>query len=120
VGLCRLYLPDADLDDSAPGSLVPYGRQSYYKPEPLPPSAELEFDAEFYERLSNATFWLGKLSGISLGVDFPAVLYTSLLRKEAMESAEIEGADVDYIPGCSSKSAAPVGSRCTRRSCEGP
>jgi Fic family protein len=85
-----------ELEDGAPGELVPYGRRPYYKPEPLPPSRKLEFGAGFYERLSDATFWLGKLSGISLEVDFPAVLYTSLLRKEAMESAEIEGADVDY------------------------
>lgn len=85
-----------ELEDGSPGKLVPYGRTPYYKPEPLPPSRELELDDEFYERLSDATFWLGKLSGISLEVDFPAVLYTSLLRKEAMESAEIEGADVDY------------------------
>lgn len=80
----------------APGTLVPYGRESYYKPEPLPPSRELELDERFYETLADATFWLGQLSGISRELDFPPVLYTSLLRKEAMESAEIEGADVDY------------------------
>ena len=85
-----------ELDDDAPGKLVPYGRESYYKPEPLPPSRQLHLDDKFYEMLSDATFWLGKLSGISLEVDFAAVLYTSLLRKEAMESAEIEGADVNY------------------------
>ncbi|WP_417936030.1 Fic family protein [Haloarcula saliterrae] len=85
-----------ELEDGAPGELVPYGRQPYYKPDPLPPAQELVLDNGFYETLSNATYWLGKLSGLSLEVDFPAVLYTSLLRKEAIESAEIEGADVDY------------------------
>src|SRR6056297_2311296 len=85
-----------ELGDDAPGRLVSYGRRSYYKPDPLPPSRELNLDDEFYETLSEATFWLGQLSGISRKVDFPAVLYTSLLRKEAMESAEIEGADIDY------------------------
>ena len=85
-----------ELGDDAPGQLVSYGRRSYYKPDPLPPSRELRLDDEFYETLSEATFWLGQLSGISRMVDFPAVLYTSLLRKEAMESAEIEGADIDY------------------------
>ena len=85
-----------ELGDDAPGRLVSYGRRSYYKPDPLPPSRELHLDDEFYETLSEATFWLGQLSGISRKVDFPAVLYTSLLRKEAMESAEIEGADIDY------------------------
>jgi Fic family protein len=86
----------SELDSEAPGALVPYGRQSYYKPDPLPPSRELAFDDAFYESLADATFWLGKLSGISLELDVPPVLYTSLLRKEAMESAEIEGADINY------------------------
>lgn len=84
------------LDSTAPGELISYGRESYYKPDPLPPSRELTLGNDFYETLSDATFWLGKLSGVSLEIDFPPVLYTSLLRKEAMESAEIEGADVDY------------------------
>lgn len=85
-----------ELGDDAPGQLVSYGRRSYYKPDPLPPSRGLHLNDEFYETLSEATFWLGQLSCISRMVDFPAVLYTSLLRKEAMESAEIEGADIDF------------------------
>lgn len=84
-----------NLSEDAPGRLVPYGRRSYYKPEPLPPSRELDVDREFYELLSGATFWLGKLGGIGETVDFPPMLYASLVRKEAVESAEIEGADVD-------------------------
>ena len=86
----------SELEDTAPGDLVSYGRESYYKPDPLPPSRTLELDAEFYGAVADATFWLGKLSGVSLELDFPPVLYTSLLRKEAMESAEIEGVDVDF------------------------
>jgi Fic family protein len=85
-----------ELDDAAPGTLVSYGREDYYKPDPLPPARALDLDAELYETLADATFWLGKLSGVSLELDFPPVLYTSLLRKEAIESAEIEGADVDF------------------------
>lgn len=85
-----------EVQETAPGELISYGRESYYKPDPLPPSRDLAVDADFYDLLADATFWLGKLSGISLELDFPPVLYTSLLRKEAMESAEIEGADVDY------------------------
>jgi len=87
---------ESELAESAPGNLVSYGRESYYRPDPLPPADGLDLGAEFYDRLADATFWLGKLSGIGLELDFPPVLYTSLLRKEAMESAEIEGADVDY------------------------
>ncbi|MFC7047236.1 Fic family protein [Halobacteriaceae archaeon GCM10025711] len=85
-----------ELEETAPGELVSYGRESYYKPDPLPPSRELELDADFYGTVADATFWLGKLSGISFELDFQPVLYTSLLRKEAMESTQIEGADVDY------------------------
>lgn len=86
----------SELPEGAPGTNVPYGRKPYYKPDPLPPDRELSFDEEFYETLSEATFWLGKLGGFSLTVDFAPVVYTSLLRKEAMESSEIEGAEVDY------------------------
>ena len=82
--------------NEVPGAYISYGKTSYFKPDPLPPESELAFDAEFYTTLSEATFWLGKLSGFSQPVDFAPVLYTSLLRKEAMESAEIEGAEVDY------------------------
>ena len=89
-------MKNTDIEDTAPGKRVPYGRESYYRPEPLPPSRDLELDAEFSDLLADATFWLGKLSGVSLEIDFPPVLYTSLLRKEAMESAEIEGAEIDY------------------------
>lgn len=87
---------ESEVEDTAPGELISYGREPYYRPEPLPPSRDLALEADFYDLLADATFWLGKLSGISLELDFPPVLYTSLLRKEAMESAEIEGADVDY------------------------
>lgn len=89
-------MQQSDLDADAPGELVSLGQRSYYKPDPLPPSRDLALGNDFYERLSEATFWLGKLSGVALELDFPPVLYMSLLRKEAMESAEIEGADVDY------------------------
>lgn len=87
---------NTEVEHTAPGDLISYGRESYYRPAPLPPSRNLTLDADFYDLLANATFWLGKLSGVSLELDFPPVLYTSLLRKEAMESAEIEGADIDY------------------------
>jgi Fic family protein len=87
---------DTEVEETAPGELISYGRESYYRPDPLPPSRDLAVDADFYDLLARATFWLGKLSGVSLELDFSPVLYTSLLRKEAMESAEIEGADIDY------------------------
>lgn len=84
-----------NFSDNTPGERVPYGQRSYYKPEPLPPTRELEIDQELSGTISDASFWLGKLSGRSEMVDYPPLLYTSLVRKEAIESAEIEGADVD-------------------------
>lgn len=84
------------LADTAPGRLVSYGDQSYYRPEPLPPSPPLTLPDKLYELLADATYWLGKLSGGTAAAEFSPLLYTSLLRKEAMESAEIEGANVDY------------------------
>jgi Fic family protein len=89
-------MAERELSDQSPGKHVPYGARPYYKPESLPPTSTLSFDADFYETLAEATFWLGKLSGFSTTVDFAPVLYTSLLRKEAMESSEIEGAEIDY------------------------
>jgi Fic family protein len=52
-------------------------------------------DDELASAVSEATFQLGRLDGISPTVDFSPVLYTSLLRLEAVETAEIEGADVN-------------------------
>ncbi|MXV61852.1 Fic family protein [Natronorubrum sp. JWXQ-INN-674] len=97
-----------ELSDDAPGRLVPYDRRPYYRPDPLPPDTELQFEGEFYETLSAATFWLGKLSGFTLTTEFAPVLYTSLLRKEAMESAAIEGADIDYNALYSFETRSPV------------
>ncbi|WP_254807858.1 Fic family protein [Natronosalvus amylolyticus] len=85
-----------ELSEEAPGRLIPYDQRPYYKPDPLPPEGGFQLEKEFYEILSEATFWLGKLSGFSLQTDFAPVLYTSLLRKEAIESSEIEGANIDY------------------------
>jgi len=84
------------LQPNAPGEFISYGRKSYYKPDPLPPETELDLDDNFYKTLSEATFWLGKLGGLGMTVDFPPVLFTSLLRKEAMESVEIEGGNVNF------------------------
>ena len=87
---------ETELVDAAPGRLVPYGQRSYYRPNPLPPVRDLDLDETFYDLLSDATYQLGRLSGLGQTTDFAPVLYTSLLRKEAIESAEIEGANVDF------------------------
>jgi len=63
-------MQQSELNTSAPGELISYGRKSYYNPDPLPPSRDLTLGNDFYETLSDATFWLGKLSGVSLELDF--------------------------------------------------
>lgn len=47
----QVYMQPAKLDADAPGNLISYGRESYYKPDPLPPSQDLALDDDFYETL---------------------------------------------------------------------
>ena len=108
---------DANEATAIPGEYISYGSKPYFKPDPLPPEG-LTFDDGFYETLSEATFWLGKLAGLSLTVDFAPVLYTSLLRKEAMESSGIEGANVDYNALYSHETRSGVGIETAGRSDE--
>ncbi|MBX0287996.1 Fic family protein [Haloarcula sp. S1CR25-12] len=89
-------MAEKDLPDSAPGKYVPYHPNPYYSPEPLPVEPKLEISAQVHDLVSEAAYQIGRVDGISSTVDFAAVLYTSLIRIEAVESARIEGADVEY------------------------
>jgi Fic family protein len=82
--------------EDIPGTFVNVGsgRQSFY-PDTLPPTRELPLDGDIHRIVSEATFELGRLNAISQTIDVSAVPYTSLLRREAVESTAIEGADVD-------------------------
>jgi len=82
------------LAEDAPGRLVPYGDRPYYLPDELPPVGNLEFDAAFQTGLQRTMHQLGILDGISRETDASPVLYTSLIRREAVESVLVEGADV--------------------------
>lgn len=84
-----------DLPSEAPGHYRESHPHPYYIPEKVPVSSPIEIDDELTATISDATFELGRIDGISPTVDFSPVLYTSLLRLEAVETAEIEGADVD-------------------------
>ncbi|RLM63289.1 Fic family protein [Halorubrum sp. Atlit-26R] len=84
-----------DLPSKAPGHYRQSHPHPYYIPEKLPVSSPIEIDDELTSRISDATFQLGRIDGISPTVDFSPVLYTSLLRLEAVETAEIEGADIE-------------------------
>ena len=85
-----------ELPEDAPGKYVPYHPEPYYSPEPLPIEPKLELPEQTRDLVADAAYQIGRVDGISSTVDFSAVLYTSLIRIEAVESARIEGADVAY------------------------
>ena len=89
-------MPTRELPDNAPGTYVPYHPNPYYSPEALPVEPKLEISDQTRDLVADAAYQIGRVDGISSTVDFSAVLYTSLIRIEAVESARIEGADVEY------------------------
>ena len=89
-------MPTKELPDTAPGEYVPYHPNPYYSPEPLPVEPKLDISEQTHDLVADAAYQIGRIDGISSTVDFSAVLYTSLIRIEAVESARLEGADVAY------------------------
>ncbi|MUV90413.1 DeoR family transcriptional regulator [Halapricum sp. CBA1109] len=85
-----------DLPEAAPGRYVPYGRESYYLPDDLPPTADIEFGADFQNTLQDAIYQLGRLEGIADETNVSPIVYTSLVRREAVESVLVEGAELDF------------------------
>lgn len=85
-----------DDTESIPGSFVSIGsgRESFH-PETLPPSSGLDFSEETHAAIANATYALGRLDEAARTVELGAVVFTSMVRQEAVDSAAIEGADVD-------------------------
>jgi len=84
------------LPKEVPGKYVEYHPRPYYSPDPLPPEPKIELPDETHDLVADAAYQIGRVDGISSTVDFAAVLYTTLIRIEAVESARIEGAEVDY------------------------
>jgi len=89
-------MPSEELPDRAPGKYVPSHPHLYYSPEPLPVEATLDIADQTRDLVADAAYQIGRVDGISSTVDFATVLYTSLIRIEAVESAQIEGAEVAY------------------------
>ncbi|SDN15435.1 Fic family protein [Halogranum gelatinilyticum] len=85
-----------ELPDDAPGKYVPYHPNPYYSPEPLPIEPKPQISDQTRDLVTDAAYQIGRVDGISSTVDFAAVLYTSLIRIEAVESVRIEGAEVEY------------------------
>ncbi|WP_254280736.1 Fic family protein [Haloarcula marina] len=83
------------LPDEAPGQYIPYGKRPYYLPDPLPPSQELRFGTEFQQLLQDAIYQLGRLEGIGDESEANPLLYTTMVRREAVESVILEGADIE-------------------------
>ncbi len=63
-----------------------------FVPAPLPPDPPLVFDAALQERLNAAHLALGRLDGMTLLMPETSVLLYSYVRKEAVMSSRIEGA----------------------------
>jgi len=81
-----------DFDETAPGEIVPTttpkGTYSAFQPDPLPPSISTE---ELLTPLAEATQALGRLHGIGPRVGSREILIEPFIRKEALESSQIEG-----------------------------
>ncbi len=81
-----------DFDETAPGEIVPTttpkGTYSAFRPDPLPPSITTE---QLITPLAEATQALGRLHGIGPRVGSREILIEPFVRKEALESSQIEG-----------------------------
>jgi Fic family protein len=81
-----------DFDESAPGEIIPSttpkGTYSAFRPDPLPPSPNTE---QLITPLAEATQALGRLHGIGPRVGSREILIEPFIRKEALESSQIEG-----------------------------
>jgi len=87
-------MPDSTLPDNAPGSYIPYGAKPYYLPEQLPPDIEITVSSELRNAIEDAIYELGRLEGVSEETNTNPIVYTSLVRREAVESVLIEGAEI--------------------------
>lgn len=81
-----------DFDEAAPGEIVPTttskGTYSAFQPDPLPSSINTE---QLITPLAEATQALGRLHGIGPRVGSREILIEPFIRKEALESSQIEG-----------------------------
>jgi len=81
-----------DFEKAAPGEIVPTttpkGAFSAFKPDPLPPTISTD---QLITPLAEATEALGRLHGIGPRVGSREILIEPFIRKEALESSQIEG-----------------------------
>jgi Fic family protein len=81
-----------DFEETAPGEIVPTttpkGTFSAFKPDPLPPTISTD---KLITPLAEATQASGRLHGIGPRVGSREILIEPFIRKEALESSQIEG-----------------------------
>jgi Fic family protein len=81
-----------DFGETAPGEIIPTttpnGTHSAFKPDPLPPTISTD---QLITPLAEATQALGRLHGIGPRVGSREILIEPFIRKEALESSQIEG-----------------------------
>ena len=81
-----------DFEETAPGEIVPTttpkGTFSAFKPDPLPPTINTD---KLITPLAEATQASGRLHGIGPRVGSREILIEPFIRKEALESSQIEG-----------------------------
>ncbi|GAA0263223.1 Fic family protein [Halobacterium noricense] len=88
-------MPTRHLPDSAPGEYKFYGKHPNYIPNKLPPDIGIPRTGDFQDTLQDTVYQLGRLEGIGEETDTSPVIYTTMVRREAVESVLIEGADID-------------------------
>jgi Fic family protein len=67
------------------------GGYDAFIPAPLPPDPPLAFDAELISLLSQADLHLGRLDGVARILPNPGLFVAMYVRREAVESSQIEG-----------------------------
>jgi Fic family protein len=88
-------MPSNSLPETAPGEYRSFGDGAYYIPDELPPETEIEISSDIRDAIENAMLQLGRLGGIGEETDTSPLLYTTMVRREAVESVLIEGADLN-------------------------
>lgn len=88
-------MPSSPLPETAPGEYISFGDGAYYVPDELPPVTDIEITDDLRTKIENAILQLGRLGGIGEEADASPLLYTTMVRREAVESVLIEGGDID-------------------------
>jgi Fic family protein len=83
------------LPDHAPGEYKQYGKHPNYEPDDLPPDIELPRSGDLQDTINDTIYQLGRLEGIGDETDTSPLVYTTMVRKEAVQSVLIEGGDID-------------------------